>query len=103
MSQLAAVVYCTAFGFVCSATIASFYTLVTAQRADFNIAESGAAKIAISVLITMFGGPFIVVQRVIAGLRSRELTAVPALFGTVVAGMWSLCAGIVYVSFLITA
>ena len=51
----------------------------------------------------MFGGPFIVVQKVWRACRSRELQALPALFGVVVAGMWSVCAGIFYVSLLVSA
>jgi hypothetical protein len=51
----------------------------------------------------MFGGPFIVVQKVLAGLRSRELRALPAFLGVLVAGMWSVCAGIFYISLLISA
>jgi hypothetical protein len=56
-----------------------------------------------AVLLSMFCGPFIVVRRVIEGLRARELTVLPALVGTVIAGMWSVCAGIFYVSLLIAA
>jgi hypothetical protein len=37
------------------------------------------------------------------GLRSRELQALPALVGVVIAGMWSVCAGIFYVSLLVSA
>ena len=51
----------------------------------------------------MFCGPFIVVRKVVAGLRARELTVLPALVGVVIAGMWSVCAGIFYVSLLIAA
>jgi hypothetical protein len=48
--------------------------------------------------MSMFGGPFIVTQKVFAGLRSRELKAVPAVLGMIVVGMWSVCAGIFYLS-----
>ena len=42
-------------------------------------------------------------RRVLEGLKSRELKVLPALAGTVLAGMWSVCAGIFYVSLLIAA
>ena len=51
----------------------------------------------------MFCGPFIVVRRVVEGLKSQELKVLPALVGTVIAGMWSVCAGIFYVSLLVAA
>ena len=51
----------------------------------------------------MFCGPFIVVRKVVAGLRARELKVLPAVIGVVIAGMWSVCAGIFYVSLLIAA
>jgi hypothetical protein len=102
VSELGIFAYCAAMGFVAAATIASFYQWVTSQRADFVIARQSPAAMALAVLISMFGGPFIVVQKVWAGLRSHELRVVPALLGVLVAGMWSVCAGIFYVSLLIS-
>jgi hypothetical protein len=55
------------------------------------------------VLISMFGGPFIVVQKVWSGLRAHELRVLPALLGVLFAGMWSVCAGVFYVSLLISS
>jgi hypothetical protein len=51
----------------------------------------------------MFCGPFLVVRRVVAGLKAREITVLPALVGVVIAGMWSVCAGIFYVSLMVSA
>ena len=51
----------------------------------------------------MFCGPFIVVQQVLDGLQFAELKVLPALLGAIIAGMWSVCAGIFYVSLLIGA
>ena len=61
------------------------------------------AGIAVSVLLSMFGGPFIVMQKVVAGLRKQEIHALLALFGTLIAGMWSVCAGLFYLSLLVSA
>jgi hypothetical protein len=90
-------------GFVVAGTVASFYKLVTSEPADFSIARRGVIGLTIAVLLSMFGGPFIVVQKVLAGLKSKQLSAVPALFGVAVAGMWSVCAGIFFVTLLIAA
>ena len=90
-------------GFVTAATISSFYQWVTSERADFSVERASFGGLAVAVMISMFGGPFIVMQKVLAGLRARELRAVPALLGVIVAGMWSVCAGIFYLSLLLGA
>jgi hypothetical protein len=103
VTELGVFAYCAAMGFVSAATISSFYQWITSERADFSIARSSFAGMIVAVLISMFAGPFIVAQKVVAGLRSRELRIVPALLGVLVAGMWSVCAGVFYVSLLISA
>ena len=103
MSELGVFAFCAAMGFASSATICTFYEWVTAQRADFSVQRQSPAAIAIAILVSMFAGPFIVVQKVIEGLRQRELQALPAMLGVIVAGVWSVCAGIFYLSFLVGA
>ena len=103
MAEIGVFAYCAAMGFVAAATIASFYRWLTSERADFVITRQTRAGMMVAVLISMFGGPFIVVQKVLAGLRSRELRTLPALVGVAIAMMWSVCAGIFYVSLLISA
>ena len=39
--------------------------------------------LAFAVLLSMFCGPFIVVRKVVTGLRSRELKVLPAVVGVV--------------------
>jgi hypothetical protein len=95
--------YCAAIGFASAATISSFYQWVTSKRADFHVAQTNLPGMVVAVLISMFGGPFIVVQKVVAGLRAQEIRAIPALLGVLVAGMWSVCAGIFYLSLLLSA
>ena len=101
MSELGVFAYCAAVGFVSAATIASFYQWLTAERADFTVARASPVGVVVVILLSMFGGPFIVVQKVLAGVRSHEISAVPAMIGVVVAGMWSVCAGIFFLSFVI--
>jgi hypothetical protein len=102
VSQFELFIYCAAVGFACSATIASFYQWVTSERPDFSVSKATATGVVVVILLSMFGGPFIVMQKVVSGLRSQELRALPALAGVAVAGMWSVCAGIFYVGLLIT-
>lgn len=103
MSEVGVLAYCAAVGFVGAATLASFYQWVTAERADFTFTRTSPPAIVLAVLMSTFGGPFIVTQKVMAGLKSHEIRAVPACLGVVVAGMWSVCAGMFYVSLLIGA
>lgn len=103
MSELGVFFYCAAMGFVVSGTISSFYQWVTSERAEFTVARAGPAGIVLAVLLSMFAGPFIVVRKVVAGVRSQEIKALPAAIGVIVAGMWSVVAGVFFVSLLITA
>jgi hypothetical protein len=103
VSEIGVFAYCAAMGFVSAATIASFYQWVTSEQADFSTSRSGAPASAISILLSMFGGPFIVARKIVAGLRKHELKALPAVIGTIVAGMWSVCAGIFYLSLAVGA
>lgn len=103
MSELAVFAYCAAIGFVAAATIATFYQWVTSEPAELFAAKPTVPGVFFAVLLSMFCGPFIVMRRVVAALRSRELTLLPALAGVAIAGMWSTCAGIFYVSLIISA
>ena len=101
MSELGVFAYCAAVGFVSAATLSSFYQWVTSEQADFAMARATPAALVLTVLISMFAGPFILWRKVLAGLQAREISALPALIGVALTGMWSVCAGIFYVSLLI--
>jgi hypothetical protein len=103
VSELGILAYCAAVGFAAAAVIASLYQWITAERADFLVARTSLLGMVVSVLITMFAGPFIVARKILVGLRSKELSALPALIGAILTGMWSVCAGIFYVSLLVSA
>lgn len=103
MSNLTVFAYCAAIGFATAATIATFYQWVTSEQAELFALRPNVSGLIFAIVLSMFCGPFIVVRRVIQGLRSRELNILPALVGTVIAGMWSVCAGIFYVSLMIAA
>lgn len=103
MSELGVFAYCAAIGFVAAATLATFYQWVTSERAELFAVKPTVPGVVFAILLSMFCGPFIVVRRVVSGLRERELAALPALLGVMVAGMWSVCAGIFYVSLMLSA
>ena len=101
VSGLFAFAFCAATGFVFAATLSSLYQWVTSEPADFSIARAGLPGIAVVVVLSMFAGPFIVWQKVMAGLRTREINPVPATLGLALAGVWSVCAGIFHLSLLL--
>ncbi len=88
-------------GFVAAATIATFYQWMTSESAELFAVRPSFSGLAFAVLLSMFCGPFIVVRKVVTGLRSHELKMLPAVIGVTIAGMWSVCAGIFYVSLLV--
>jgi hypothetical protein len=90
-------------GFVVAAVISTFYQWVTSENADFSIGKPSVPGIVFSVLLTMFGGPFIVARKVIAGLRTRQIGTLAAIVAAIIVGMWSVCAGLFYVSLLVSA
>ncbi len=103
VSELGIFAYCAAIGFVVAATLASFYQWVTAERAELFAVKPTVPGVVFAILLSMFCGPFIVVRRVATGLKARELNLLPAAVGVVIAGMWSVCAGIFYVSLMVSA
>lgn len=103
MSDMLILVFCAAFGFASAGAISSFYAWMTSRHADFSFPEPNLKAAAVTIFINMFAGPFIVARKVIAGLRTREVRAVPAVLAALVAGMWSTVAGIFYISLLLTS
>jgi hypothetical protein len=103
VSEVGVFAYCAAFGFVVAATLASFYQWVTAERAELFSVKPTVPGVVFAILLSMFCGPFIVLRRVVSGLREREITLLPAAIGVVIAGMWSVCAGVFYLSLMISA
>ena len=103
MSELGVFAFCAATGFVSAATISSFYHWVTSQPADFSIERKSMLGIVTAILLSMFAGPYIVIQRVYAGVRAHEMRAFTVVAAVLVATIWSVCAGIFYLSLLVSA
>ena len=103
MSELGLFAFCAAMGFVAAGTISSFYRWVTSEPADFSVERKGIPGVILSIVISMFAGPFIVVEKVIAGVRAHQIRALPAALAVVLSGMWSVCAGVFYISLLVSS
>jgi hypothetical protein len=100
---MVAFLFCAAIGFAMAGAVASFYQLVTAEPADFLVARRGVTGNLTAILLTMFGGPFIVTRKIVGGVRAGQLALLPAAVGLFVVGLWSVCAGIFFLGLLITA
>ena len=103
MSEFSLFAFCAAMGFVAAGTISSLYQWVTSEKADFSVERKSTPGIIVAIVISMFAGPFIVVQKVIAGVRTQQLRALPAALAVVLSGMWSVCAGVFYISLLVSS
>jgi cytochrome bd-type quinol oxidase subunit 2 len=101
MGELLALLFCATIGFVLAGVVASFYQLLTSEPADFFMPRATVSGNVVAVLLTMFGGPLFVMRRVVEGLRRRDINVLPAAAGVLFAGMWSVVAGIVFLSFFV--
>ena len=93
--------FCGAVGFAAAGAITYLYQLITAETADFFTEWRGWWLALVAVLLSMFGGPFILARKVYFGIRLGEMRALPATMFLALCFMWSVCAGIVYIDFAI--
>src|SRR5215204_1151595 len=102
MSEFITFLYCAATGFVVAGVIASFYQLLTLQTADFLVAQRSVTGHIMAVLLSMFAGPVILASKVMIGVQSRTIAVLPAFIGFMVVGMWSVLAGLFYLSLVLS-
>ena len=81
-----------------SGVVATFFQLVAAERADFLVDRKTVLGNFVAVLLSMFGGPFILARNAFSGLSEGRLPLAAAVVMAVVAIFWSLCTGIVYLA-----
>ncbi len=93
--------FCASVGFAAAGAITFFYQMVTSETADFATEWHGWWAALVAVLLSMFGGPFILARKVYVGLWLGEMGALPAVAFVALCVMWSTCAGIVYIDFAI--
>ena len=101
MSNYLVFVFCAAVGFAAAGAITHFYQLMTSETAEFATEWRGWWAALIAVLLSMFGGPFILARKVYIGICLGEMGALPAAMFLGLSVMWSVCAGIVYIDFAI--
>jgi len=93
--------FCAAFGFAAAGAITCFYQLVTSETAEFATEWRGWWAALIAVLLSMFGGPFILARKVYNGIRLGEMGPLPAMMFLGLCFMWSVCAGVLYIDIAI--
>jgi len=101
MRDVLLLLYCAAVGFVAAGIAASFYKLVTAERARFSIVGETVFGLATSFLFCALTGPVIVVD---FAIRNRHADRVPftwLLAGLSVAALWSCCLGLVVLQLIL--
>ncbi len=88
-------------GFVAAGVLGSFYQLVTAQPPSFTFDLDGWFKVISAVVVCTFAGPFIIMRNAIRGrlIEKRPIGWLAA--SAAIAGMWSVCSGIVVLDFAI--
>ena len=59
--------FCAAVGFAAAGAITFFYQMVTSETADFATEWHGWWAALVAVLLSMFGGPFILARKVYVG------------------------------------
>jgi hypothetical protein len=94
-------IFSIAIGFVLAGVLSSFYQLVTARPARFDLqADSIVSGIAQTFLI-MFAGPAILMRNAIRGRRIEGRPVGWLFASTAIAGAWSLCSGVMLFPFFL--
>jgi hypothetical protein len=94
--------YAATVGFVAGGIVASFYQMVTQERARFALLGSGAMAVVTTFLFFALTGPIIIMDRALKG-RLKEKEPLTWLFGAVfIAALWSCCSGIFVLGFALS-
>ena len=101
IGDLLVVAFALVTGFVSAGVLGSFYQLVTQQPPSFSFDLDGWLKVISAVIVCTFAGPFIIMRNAIRGrmIEHRPIGWLAA--SAAIAGMWSLCSGIVVLDFAI--
>jgi len=94
--------YAAVVGFVAGGIVASFYQMVTLERARFALLGSSALALATTFAFFALTGPVIIMDRALKA-RHKEKQPIAWLFGAVlIAGLWSCCSGIFVLGFALS-
>ncbi|WP_181707581.1 DUF6949 family protein [Chthonobacter rhizosphaerae] len=98
-AELMIMAFAVATGFVSAGVLSSFYQLVTAEPARFDLDGASIWSSLAAVIMLMFAGPAILMRNAV---RARLIERRPVGWlaaSTAVAGAWSLCSGVVVLEF----
>lgn len=101
--QLFVLSYSAATGFVVAGLVASFYQLVTAEPARFALIGRTVPAMLFSFLFCGVTGPFIIMRNALAGRRTQRLAIGWLVGSALIAGMWSICSGLLVLDFALAA
>jgi hypothetical protein len=101
MRDLLLLLYCGAVGFVASGIAASFYTLVIAEPARFNLFGGTAIGLATRLIFFALSGPVLVSAYILSNRRAERWPFAVVLAGIGIAVLWSCCLGVVVVEAIV--
>ena len=94
--------YCAAIGFVAAGIAASFFKMVTSERARFALLGEGWLGITATFVFCALTGPAIIVDHAIR-TRLAERNAVGRLLASLfVAALWSGCSGVLVLQLVLS-
>ncbi|GGB59568.1 hypothetical protein GCM10011316_34480 [Roseibium aquae] len=91
--------YIACAGFVAAGLLGSFYQLLTNHPPRFTFPVESVVGTVVSIVVCMFAGPFIIMRNAIRGRRIENRPLGWLVASSTIAGMWSLCSGIVLMYF----
>jgi hypothetical protein len=89
------IIYCGATGFVAAGVAASFYKMVTSETARFALLGQGWLAAVSTFLFFAVTGPAIIMESALKRRNSEGNAAGWLAASLVVAGLWSVCSGII--------
>ncbi len=98
--DLGLITFVSAFGFVTAAIIGTFLVNLR-QLSDFRFPENPVAQWFIALPITAFTGPYWVARESIFGIIRGGVSYMMGGFGILISIIWSFCAGVFVVEFLV--
>ncbi len=92
------IIYCGAVGFVAAGIGASFYKMLTSEAARFALLGRGWLAALSTFLFFALTGPAIIMDIVV----KRRSEPGWMMAGVVVAGLWSICSGIIVLGLVVS-
>ncbi|WP_148259272.1 DUF6949 family protein [Polymorphum gilvum] len=99
--ELILAIYMGCAGFVAAGVIGSLYQLVTNTPPRFQIQVESLLGTLASFVMCVFAGPFIIMRNAIRGRRIEGRPIGWLLASSTIAGMWSVCSGLLMIQFAI--